>query len=304
MNRLSRFAGIFGCAATVTIAGCAANTGISPTSGSTNSVRVSHVLQYLPTRFAARALPLSGIYIPYQNGPVLVTPKVYLIFWGYKRYGDPDGVARLLQDYVKAMGGSGHNNIYTQYYDVVSGETSYITNPKNQLGGVWFDNTNTVPGTPTDDEVAGEALNAVAKLGYDAGGSYVVATPHGHSTEGFGTQWCAYHSNTQYEGDLVSYTNLPYIPDAGQSCGAYAITPPPKDESAKDEGVTIVEATEEGESVTDPEPPTGWYNDEYGEINGPCGGRQNIKNDKFGKKVYAVGAMFSDASESCVQTYR
>jgi hypothetical protein len=33
-----------------------------------------------------------------------------------------------------------------------------------------------------------------------------------------------------------------------------------------DEGVTIVEGHEEGESITDPNPPSGWYKGGYGEI--------------------------------------
>ena len=140
---------------------------------------------------------VSGILFNYYNGPVLVTPHVYLIFWGYKTYGNPDKVAKLLKKYSKVMGGSGHNNIYTQYYQIVGSQTTYITNPrKKQLKGVWFDQTNAVPANPTDYQIAEESLAGVAKFGYDANGSYVVATPHGHSTQGFGTEWCAYHSDT------------------------------------------------------------------------------------------------------------
>ena len=45
------------------------------------------------------------------------------------------------------MGGSSHNNIYTQYYEKTGSTTTYITNPKKQLGGVWYDDTNAVPAT-------------------------------------------------------------------------------------------------------------------------------------------------------------
>ena len=128
-----------------------------------------------------------AILLNYGNGPVLVKPKAYIIFWGYKTYGDTDGVAKLLQQYSKVMGGSSHNDIYTQYYEIVNSKTIDITNPKKQLGGVWFDDTNAVPAHPTDSQVAAEALNGVAKFGYHANGSYVVATPTGHSSAGFGS---------------------------------------------------------------------------------------------------------------------
>ena len=308
MKRLSRFVGIFTCAATVAIAGCAANGGVTTTPGSSTVAQVPKAqvpmaqvpigARYMPTLPGARPASQNGIQYSYWNGPVLVNPKVYLIFWDYKHH-DPDGVAKLLVDYITAMGGSGHNNIYTQYYDTVSGKTNYITNRKHQLGGVWFDNS-AIPQNPTDAQIAAEAVKGVAKLGYDADGSYVVATASGHSSQGFGTQWCAYHSDTYSAGNLVSYTNLPYMPDAGKNCGGASIKPP-KDESRKDEGVTIVEGGMEGDSVTDPNPGSGWYNFEYGEIG--CGS-MGLANEKFGDKSYTVGEMYSNASESCVQTYQ
>lgn len=301
MSRLASPLVILGCLATIAFTGCAAN-GAAPATGSP----AMRVLQYTPTRSAARAAVVrnsGSILFPYQGGPVLVNPKVYLIFWGYKKYGDPDGVAKLLTAYVKAMGGSGHNNIYTQYYDIVDGQKNYITNPRNQLGGVWFDNKDSVPQEPTDAQVAAESLKGVGHFGYDVNGSYVVATPHGRATSGFGTEWCAYHSATYASGNVVSYTNLPYIPDAGGNCGANFIATPPKDESGVDEGVTIVEGGQEGDSVTDPVPGTGWYNQQYGEIGAPCAWT-GVQNDKFHNKVYTMGPMYSDATQSCVQTYK
>jgi hypothetical protein len=259
--------------------------------------------QFLPTQFAARSAT-SSEGVNYHGGPVLVSPKVYLIFWGYKKYGDPNRVARLLTDYVAAMGGSGHNNIVTQYYEQETAQRIYITNPKMQLGGVWYDQTNDVPEDPTDAQVAQEALAGARHFSsYDPSGSYVVATPHGRSTLGFGTQWCAYHSVTFSGSNMVSYTNLPYIPDVGKQCGAGAIKPP-KDESAADEGVTIAEGAEEGDSVTDPNPGTGWFSASGGEISDACGSPIKAHNDRFGKKSYTVGPMFSNASLSCVQTYK
>ncbi len=36
----------------------------------------------------------ANAFVFYDGGPVLVAPKLYIVFWGYKRYGDPDKVAR------------------------------------------------------------------------------------------------------------------------------------------------------------------------------------------------------------------
>lgn len=263
---------------------------------------VYHVPAYLAVRPSARrASQSSGLQ--YYGGPVLLKPKVYLIFWGYKKYGDPHKVASLLTEYVKVMGGSGHNNIYTQYYDVVNSQKQYIANERAQLGGVWFDETNPVPDQPTDYQVAVEAVSGVSHFGYDANGSYVVATPHGHDSSGFGTQWCAYHSATTSGGNLVSYTNLPYIPDARENCRGNGLPHHPKDESRADQAVTVIEGAEEGDSVTDPDPGNGWYDIEYGEIDS-CPGGQHFKNDRFRNRSYTMGAMYSNASESCVQSYK
>lgn len=316
MDKLSRLVGIAACVSALAAAGCASSSGVTPSTGVPMTVQqqaqasggwvheggVTYAVpHYMPTRFASRPAVKPDIQLVYGNGPVLTAPKMYLIFWGYKAAGDAQKVKPLMHNYAKTIGGSGHNNIYTQYYQIVSGVKTFITNPSNQFGGQWADNTTPVPSHPTDAQVAQEALLGVKHFGYNANASYVVATPHLHSSSGFGTQWCAYHSATQYNGQLVSYTNAPYMPDAGQSCGANFISPP-SDESGTDEGVTIVEGHEYGESVTDPNPPSGWYNNLYGEIGDICAW-QNILNDPFGASSWTSQPMFSNATSSCVHSY-
>lgn len=313
---MNKFTGIAACASLIAIGGCSAN-GVAPLGGQTAQTQ-SHVVglsapgwiteggvlyhspHYMATAKSASRTKPPAILLVYSNGPVLVKPKMYLIFWGYKTYGDQYNVKKLLVNYGKAIGGSPLNNIYTQYSEVTSGNTIYITNPKKQFGGVWEDDANAVPLHPTDAQVAAEALVGVAHFGYDPNGSYVVATPHGRSSSGFGSSFCAYHSAVSYNGKLISYTNLPYMPDAND-CGSNVISPP-SDEMAIDEGVTIVEGHEYAESVTDPIPPRGWYNNQYGEIGDICAW-QNIQNDPFHKKSYSSQPMYSNASQSCVHSY-
>jgi hypothetical protein len=259
-------------------------------------------IHYALTLKAAAHGPLpDNAFVTYDNGPVLVNPKMYLIFWGYKRYGDPDNAESLLELYAKNMGGSLHNNIYTQYYEVSDSNKVYIANPAAQFGGVWSDDS-AVPKTPTDQDVSAEALKSIAHLGYDPNGLYVVNTPHGHSGVGFGVHWCSYHSYTYYDKTkLLPYANLPYMPDAGNMCGGDSVKPP-SDETGTDEGVTIFAGHEYGEAITDPQPFTGW-NGVSGEIGDYCDG-QNIANDKFGKKSYTSQPMLSNATETCVQGYK
>jgi hypothetical protein len=321
MYKPSRLAGILGCAATLAMVGCAANSGVTPSTGTTTTqqsqshvapfsgpgwIEKDGVLYHVPHLMKTRdAVSQNGvqpnIVLTYFGGPVLVRPKLYLILWGYNTYGDPNGVKPLIKAYARAIGGSGYNNIYTQYYMKSGSQTINIKNERKQFGGGWEDDTNPVPSHPSDAQVAAEALAGVAHFGYDANGSYVVATPHGHSSPGFGSSYCAYHSNTSYNSKLVSYTNLPYMPDAGGNCGANFIGPP-SDESGADEGVTIVEGHEYGESVTDPIPGASWYNNQGGEIGDLCAWT-NIQNDPYHNKTYTAQPMFSNASQSCVHTY-
>jgi hypothetical protein len=260
-----------------------------------------HMLHYALTRDRlAQVAPQFFTDVPYQGGAVLPDPKMYLIFWGYKTYGDRHHLQRLLEAYTNHMGGSSHNNIETQYYEESGTVKTYITNPANQYGGSWNDES-VVPKTPTDPQIAAEALRGVAHFGYDPSGLYVVMTPHGRSEVGFGTTFCSYHSFTAQKKNLVPYANLPYMTDAGAECYANAIKPP-ADESGADEGMTIYAGHEYGEAITDPKSFTAWWG-ESGEIADPCQGH-GFKNDTFGTKSYTMQPMVSDATFTCVQGYK
>lgn len=281
------------------ISGCATANVTAPTTGSVTAASVVNgsAQRYVPTRSAAQLVtPLTEL--EYGGGPVLVRPKLYLDFWGYKTYGDPDRVAPLLTKYVGAMGGSGHNNIYTQYYEERNDKKTDIANPRMQLGSVWYDETNKVPKSPTDAQIAAEALAAHNHFGATFEDLFVVATPQGRSTAGFGTEWCAYHDAHKFNGH-VYYVNLPYMPDAGSNCGANFISPP-QDESGTDEGVTIIGGYMEGDSVIDPDPNTGWWDGGNGD---DCAW-VDVENDQFGKNSYTMQPMWSNAAGGCVQTYQ
>ncbi len=311
MQKFSWFAGAVAVAGAIAIAGCAARdatvpptaAGIPPGSAlrAANVHRPHYALAVGAT--SSVIVPLFP-YVPYSpdHGPVIVAPKFYLVFWDYKKYGDANHLEPLLIEYTKVMGASSHNDIETQYYEGSGKKKTYITNPADQFGGTW-DDESPIPKTPTDADVAAEALKAVAHFGYDPNGVYVVATPHKHSEADFGTIWCSYHSETYEHKKLVPYANLPYMTDASQNgakCEANAVKPP-SDESGKDEGMTIYAGHEYGESISDPDAYTAWWGPQ-GEIGDPCIG-VDIANDPFGKKSYTMQSMVSDATETCVQSY-
>jgi hypothetical protein len=292
--------------AALSLAACG-GMGIAPQTGTApigpSWIRTAGILYHRPRYAASRSegVEASPLYVrvPYLGGAVVLAPKVYFTFWGYKKFGDPDKAQALLEAYAKAMGGSGHNNIETQYYQGSSGSRAYIQNPKQQYGGSWNDESG-VPNKPTDLQVAAEALKAVNHFGFDANGVYVIATGHKHSEVGFPAHWCAYHSSTFYNKQAVPYSYFPYIPDGGSACGANFVTPP-KDESGTDEGVTIMAGHEFGEVITDPTPSTAW-DGPGGEIGDECYWH-GIANEPFGSKSYTMQPMASNADNACVQSY-
>ena len=79
-----------------------------------------------------------------------MTPKIYLVFWGWGQPGafdhttpsfpanDPDGAAARMTAFVKAFGGTAWARSQTQYYELVNGQEVHIQNPTDQFGGVWY----------------------------------------------------------------------------------------------------------------------------------------------------------------------
>jgi serine protease len=135
-----------------------------------------------------------------------------------------------------------------------------VGNPTGLLKGTWSDNTDPIPTSPTDADIQAEAVRAAAHFGNtsaaaNASTQYIIDTPHGNSTSGFGTQWCAYHGSAGSSYGALSYTDFPYITDAGASCGENFVNAGP---AGLLDGVSIVGGHEFAESETDPSPPSGW----------------------------------------------
>jgi serine protease len=251
--------------------------------------------------FPATTLPFPG-NMAYYGGHVQTTPKEYLVFWGWGEKGafpasqtctaenltegsftatlacDPDGAGKYMADFVQQMGGTNWAGVQDQYYQTdSSGAQQSITNPSEQLAGIWVDDSNDAssltttsasnPAGPTNTytDLAQEAARAVSHFGITdlANANIIIAQPPNFSDPNALSQgYCAFHDYTEpnLEGGIynglpagISWTNMPYalaINSGGANvCGENAVN---TDARGKLDGFSIVLGHEIEETVTDP----------------------------------------------------
>jgi serine protease len=267
----------------------------------------------------------SGTLLSYHGGVggigVETSPKVYLVVWGSQWARDPSGEVAILQKFLPGSMGSSWLNSVAQYcQNVPVGTTNCASvsgavpaSNKGSLADTWADIGSAAPSHPTQSQLAVEAVNAAAHFGNTTATSnvtaqYVIATATGNSSSGFGTQYCAYHSSTASTAGTVAYTNLPYITDAGASCGANFVNP---GTAGLTDGITIVEGHELAETVTDQFPNGGWLDGRGAENGDKCAwissGQGASQNVTFGGSSYAVQSLWSNAfnggAGGCVISY-
>jgi len=249
---------------------------------------------------------------------VETAPKVYLVLWGSQwNNNDPSGEAAILENFYRGVGGSSWLNSVTQYCQGVATGTvtcgtsgTHAGNQTAIFAGVWADNASSAPSKPRQSQIAAEAVTAAAHFGNTTAASnatvqYVIATATGHNSNGFKTQYCAYHSATSSSYGNVAYTNLPYITDAGASCGANFNGLGPK------AGITIVSGHEMGETITDQFPNGGWLDSSGAENGDKCAwissGQGASADVSLSTGTFAVQSLWSNAFNSgsggCVLTY-
>ena len=234
----------------------------------------------------------------YHGGPVQTAPKLYIVEWGNWSSGDPDGVANYYSNYVKGIGGSAWLSTVTQY---TQSGGAHVGNGGSIYAGAWNDtvdaiNTRGLSGRSYQSYLAAEAAKAEAHFGDNsANASYVIMMPHGVKVNGFGTSYCAWHSSTSAGGGTIGYTNLPYIPDAGASCGAGSVNSP-----GTNDGVSIVGGHEQAETETDPQPNSGWLDSGNNEIGDKCAW-YNLANTGFSTGTFPTQPLWSNSANNCVQ---
>src|SRR5215467_5689141 len=229
--------------------------------------------------------------------------KVYLVFYGAQwgtqstnangditLSGDPNGAAPYLQELFKGIGTSGElwSGVMTQYCDGVAAgaqscpasNTQHVAYPTGgALAGVWVDESAASPATATPAQLGTEAVSAAAHFGNTTAAAnrdaqYDIISPAGTHPDGFNTaggSFCAWHDwngdpfvgVTSAFGD-IAFTNMPYVTDAGASCGESFVN---AGGAGLRDGISIVNGHEYAETITDQNPPGGWT-DSGGQENG------------------------------------
>ncbi len=171
----------------------------------------------------------------YWGGHVQVTPKVYIVYFGWGEPGafpssdtckpeklkegkiratlkcDPEGAGARMADFVNQMGGTEWAKVSTQYYQGEAGKEQHITNPSNVLGGIWVDDksaanlsktTASNPSGPTNtySDLAAEAQRAVKHFHVTdlANADFVIAQPREFSDpNAYESGYCAFHDYTE-----------------------------------------------------------------------------------------------------------
>lgn len=229
--------------------------------------------------------------LTYNGGAVATNPVVFLDFWGSQWDSDSNGVESYMQSLFSGLGDAsdGWSTTMTQYTD---GNGNPITFSGSVLGGTWVDDAAPAPQSASAADIAAEAQNAASVFGVSGPNADIfVLSPSGTNPDGFpNAGFCAYHD---WNG-TSAYTNMPYVLDAGFSCGANFVQSPL-------DGFSIVGGHEYAEAVTDPVPPSGWYdfpdNQEIGDL---CAW-QNLQAISFDTGTFAMQPLWSDIDNGCIQ---
>jgi hypothetical protein len=263
-------------------------------------------------------------------------PAVYLIYWGQEwadgfTTTDSNGTpysSTTLQNYVNSffggVGGSPWAGVQTQYCrNVPVGTTScaglpgaeYVTNPRNQLKGVWTDPTPVPSDIVTlglaenlvDDPLAMEAQRAAAHFKYDPLATYIIFTPPRTIATGQPV-YCGYHTQTTsldgYGNPFrVQYAFIPFLnmdwPGLGTGgCGMHFVNATSNSfGNGIFDGYSIVTGHEYAEAVTDPDNyfsnQDGW-NDASGSENGDKCAWTGTQNITLGGHQFAIQPLWSN----------
>ena len=288
-----------------------------PTARSGKPSGIVYAIGHTPK--AARTAGSAGCTEPncnlvYHGGPVQHDPRVYLLLWGPAwNTASERATATYLESFLKGLGAQPQDNwsATTAQYGDSSGFPSFSG---SVYKGVWQD-TSVPPSGIGQNGLAAEA-DAFAKthrLTGDVNAQIVIATQSGTCPNGFyapgtcgsNSGYCAWHTNSVNTG--VTFTNLPYLLDAGSGCGEYAVN------SASQglyDGFSIVEGHEYAETITDPNPDSGWIDikDKVsgGEIGDKCAwimaGPGALADVTLSTGTFAMQSLWSNRAGGCVMS--
>jgi hypothetical protein len=221
--------------------------------------------------------------LTWNGGPVAHGARVYLDFWGNQWGGDGNGVQNYLQGFFGSLGSDTMSNVLTQYFDNGGNESQ----SQPVLAGVWNDAGGAAPDSASASDISAEADQAAAHFGVSGPDVDIfVVSPSGTHPDNFpNAGFCAWHD---WNGN-VAFTNMPYVLDAGSSCGADSVQGPL-------DGFSIVGGHEYAEAATDPQPSSGWVDNSTGYENADLCAWQYQYVDSNG---YPVQGTWSNAAGGC-----
>ncbi len=268
----------------------------------------------------------SSALLQYHGGAIESKPVVYIDYWGAawaNGFSTGGYSSSQAQGYVNAfftgVGGTSWIATQNQYCQsntsvkVAVGATSCpsgatsIANYSTELGATWNDTSSSPPRRPSTSNIATEALNAVAHFGYNANATYFVFLPSGSDPSGFGTRWCAWHSETTYQGQPVAFANMPYQPDAGTSCGENFVNSTNNSfGNGYFDGFSVVGGHEYAEAETDPNTSSSsaeaWLDSGGSETGDKCAWNSLSNNIVIGSNKFAVQPLWSNSAAGCVMS--
>ena len=288
-----------------------------PTAASGRPAGIVYPIGHAP-RAAAAPAGSGGCTEPacdlvYHGGPVQHAPRIYLLLWGphWTSNAGEQATASYLESFYRGLGVEPQDtwSTITSQYGDAAGSPAF---GGSVFAGVWND-TATPPKGVTQSELAAEA-NAFAtahKLTGDINAQVVIATQSGTCPNGFysptvcgttgTTGYCAWHDYAANTG--VSYTNLPYLLDAGANCGDNFIN---SGAAGIHDGFSMVGGHEYAESITDPKPSTGWIDTadavSGGEIADKCAWHSPDGDVTLSTGSFAMQSLWSNAAGTCVMT--
>jgi serine protease len=240
------------------------------------------------------AVPAAGSgNLLYNGGPVAHTSRLYLVFWGTQWSSDPNGVESYLYNYTHGICSSGDHWVSSTFQYTDSSGAGPTCNNGVAFQGWVQDASGPAPANASQAQIAAEAASFADYFG--ATGTDVqiaVISPSGTHPDGFpNTGFCAWHSYTNdSSGNFVAFTNMPYVLDAGSSCGANSVQGPL-------DGFSIVEGHEFAETVTDPAL-NAWY-DSAGYENGDKCAWTSLFAQSTPSGTFAQQPLWDNSSSSC-----
>jgi Putative Ig domain len=238
--------------------------------------------------------------LAYHGGLIQYNPKIYLVLWGPGWLSDPvqQASSAYLAAFYSGLGAQPQDNwstIASQYGDSLGFPTVH----SGEFAGAFAD-LSTPPAGATLTQFGAEADAFYTAHNIDPGDAQVVIAtqsgtcPQVFACPGTGGLACGWHSEAPVSG--IAYIGLPYEPDAGSGCDAYAVYGP-------NDGFSIVGGHEYAETATDPVGSTGWVdlNDPYGgEIGDKC--ELDLGTVALSTGTFPMQELFSNTAYSSTQS--